>query len=281
MGYAAIGAMFYFLIIFIAVWYLGQLCSVMGIVFSCLTITNSNKFVQTKGYGNFKTTKKYRVASLVFMILSCLIVALWVAFFIWYEAESRTYASNDEDIIEMLSVVFSEGIPMLAVHIASVVTGIIAQVKYGPANSLYEDILSGRVKAPAPPVMPVYQNPYQQYYRNGYPQGQPNQYQQNQYYQNGYRQAQQPNQYQQNGYVQPNQYQPNGGYYTTQTTQPTQPAQTPQNIIQSGQPQAAGTEDKGGTVKNTAEDNAVICPACGKSNLPNYKFCSYCGNQIK
>lgn len=328
MGYAALGAMFYFLIAFIIVWYVGQLCSVIGIVFSCITISNSNKYVQTKGLGNFKTTKKYRVASLVFIIISCLIIVLWTVFFIWVGIESNEYSNADDEVIEMLSIIFSEGIPMLAIHIASLITGIIAQVKFSPANALYEDILCGRVKAPTPPVTPAYQNPYQQqYYRGGYNQGQPNQYgyvqpnqqnyqQPNQYgyvqpnrqnYQQpnqyGYVQpnqqnSQQPNQYgyvqpnrqnyqqpNQYGYVQPNQYgnqqtnqqngqQPNGGYYTTQAPQSS--AVPP--MIQDDQPKSG---QDGNAVTNGGEENTVICPACGKSNKPNYKFCAYCGNRIQ
>ncbi len=69
MEYAVIGGLILFVIIFSIVWYVAELCSVFGIVFGCITCSNSKKYVNTRGMGSFKSVKNYRTAATVFIII--------------------------------------------------------------------------------------------------------------------------------------------------------------------------------------------------------------------
>lgn len=181
MGYEAAGMLIMLIIIFSVVWYVGEICSVLGIVFGCISSSNSKKYVNTKGLSNFKTVKNYHTAATVFMIISSVIIALWLVFWIWLGIVSGENKNNSGTVLNAANDgyfdwavdFFASSITMLAVHIGSVIAGIVAQVKYKNAKELHEDILSGKVVPPPPPVvpMPFYPaNPYQPggYYQNGY-----------------------------------------------------------------------------------------------------------------
>lgn len=295
MGYAVIGGLILFVIIFSIVWYVAELCSVLGIVFGCISCSNSKKYVNTRGMGNFKSVKNYRTAATVFMIISCIVVALWLAFFIWFEITAKQYSEFEEDALEVVTEFLSSSITMLAVHIGSIIAGSVAQVQYKKAKELNADILSGKVAPPPPPVvmMPVYPvNPYQQngYYRNGY-NGQPNNpYQQN----NGYYNPQNPYGQQNNYNGQYNQQQ--NPYNQNQQVYQQPPQNSPYNgqgyqnppqssVFVSGQPD---TQSQFPDPTVTPTDNPpseleknVTCPNCGGVNSENSKFCTHCGQIMK
>lgn len=309
MGYELLGGLILFIVIFSIVWYIAELCSVLGIVFGCISCSNSKKYVNTRGLGNFKSVKNYRTAATVFMIISGVIVVSWFAFWIWFEIASRQYQDIEEDALEAVTEFFTSSISMLAVHIGSVVAGIIAQVQYKKAKELNMDILSGKVVPPPPPVvpMPIYPaNLYQPngYYQNGY-NGQPNPYQQNNGYYNGQNPYGQQNGY--NGQYNPQQespyspnpqgYQPppqNNAYNGQGYSQPPQNSAStngqhgaqspfPDPTINPAENQSAvnGTANNGSQNAAVFSDKIVTCPNCGGTNSDSSKFCTHCGQIMK
>lgn len=316
MGYAAVGMLIMFIVIFSIVWYVGEICSVLGIVFGCISSSNSKKYVNTKGLVNFKSVKNYHTAATVFMIISAAIIALWLVFWIWFGIASDGYkADNDiitngteEGYFNWAVDFFASSIGMLAVHIGSVIAGIVAQVKYGGAKELHGDILSGKVVPPPPPVvpMPLYPgNPYQPngYYQNGYnnpyqknggynngqnPYGQQNgyngQYNSPQYTgQNAYNQNQQGYQLPQNnaynnqGYVQP----PQNGTFTGGQTNSA--SQFPDPTIRPSYDQTEQKDAFGNSLQNgsASSEKTVACPNCGENNSDDSRFCTHCGQILK
>lgn len=309
MGYELLGGLILFVIIFSIVWYIAELCSVLGIVFGCISCSNSKKYVNTRGMGSFKTVKNYRTAATVFMIISCVIITIWLSFWIWFSATAKQYPDMEEEALELATEFLSSSVTMLAVHIGSVVAGIIAQVQFKKAKELNMDILSGRVAPPPPPVipMPIYPaNPYQQngYYRNGY-NGQPNSPypQNNPYYtgqnpygqQNGY--SGQYNPQQQSPYnSNPQGYQPppqNNAYNGQGYSQPPQSSafngqsgaqsQFPDPTMTSAenQPSVNGTANNGSQNAVLFPNKTVTCPSCGGINPDSSKFCTHCGQIMK
>ncbi len=247
------------------------------------------------------------------MVISCVVVALWVGLCIWFNVEAKQYEDEYTEI-QTLTDFFTTSITFLAIHIGSIVAGIIAQVKYKDAKELNGDIISGRVAPPPPPVVPIMSypaNPYQQngYYQNGYNRQANNPYQQGGYYnqqnnpqnpygqQNGYNGQYNNGQYpqQQNPYNRPPQgYQPppqsntftNGQAGINQHTgtqssfpDPTvlaAPAAPADPAVSSGSQTAASTQNQG-----IAASKTVTCPACGAEVPSTGKFCTNCGNLMK
>lgn len=306
MGYEVISGLIMFVTIFIIIWYVGELCSILGIVFGCISCSNSKKYVNTRGLGNFKSIKNYHTAATVFMIISCVIIALWLAFWIWVGIVSRQ-SQDIEATLESVTGMFTSSISMLAVHIGSVVAGSIAQVQYKKAKELNMDILSGKVAPPPPPVvmMPVYPaNPYQQngYYgqpnnpyqqNNGYynqqnPYGQQNGYngqynpqQQSPYIPNmqGYQQPPQNNAYNGQGYSQPpqnsafiNGQSDTGSQFPDPTISPAVNQSTENGIT------ANGSQNGNGSIPS---DKTVVCSNCGETNSESSRFCTHCGQIMK
>lgn len=291
MGYAAVGALFMFLVIFSLIWYVTEICSLLGIVFGCISCSNSKKYVNTRGMGNFKSVKNYRTAATVFMVISCIIMAVWIAFWIFIYVVSGQSEEFDADMSEMIMEMFTSTVTTMAIHIGSIIAGSVAQVQYKKAKELNADILSGKVVPPPPPVvmMPVYPaNPYQQngYYQNGYNGQQNRDYPQNGNYYN------QPNPYGQNSQQTP--YTPNPQGYQPppqNTSYNGQGYQDPptNGAFVSGQPNTQ-TQFPDPTVTSaaTAVNNSafeavktVTCPNCGSVNAENSKFCTNCGQIMK
>ena len=322
MGYEAAGMLIMLIIIFSVVWYVGEICSVLGIVFGCISSSNSKKYVNTKGLSNFKTVKNYHTAATVFMIISSVIIALWLVFWIWLGIVSGENKNNSGTVLNAANDgyfdwavdFFASSITMLAVHIGSVIAGIVAQVKYKNAKELHEDILSGKVVPPPPPVvpMPFYPaNPYQPggYYQNGYnnpyqqnggynnPQNPYGQYNSQQYTgQNGYNpnrqgygQPPQNNACNNQGYVQPPQ---NGTFTAGQTNSPSpfpDPTISPsageaeQNSVTASGLQSGLQNESQNELQNKGafSEKTVVCPKCGGDNSNSSRFCTHCGQILK
>ena len=299
MGYAALGALFMFLVIFAVVWYVTEICSLLGIVFGCISSSNSKKYVNTRGLGNYKSIKNYHTAATVFMVISCVVVGIWVTFWIFAYILSDQSADFDTNLSTALAEFFASSITTMAIHIGSIIAGIVAQVQYKKAKELNADILSGKVVPPPPPVvmMPVYPvNPYQQngYYQNGYNgQGQPNGgYPQNGYYNqpNPYGQNPQQNPYNPNPQQAPYSQNPQGYQAPPSSPYNGQGYQAPPSNSASanGQPDPQSqfpdpTVTAAAAVSTPAAEGekTVTCPNCGSVNAGNSKFCTNCGQIMK
>ena len=283
MGYEIIGFLLVFLIIFGIIWYVTEICSLLGIVFGCISSSNSKKYVNTRGLGNYKSIRNYHTAATVFMVISSVVVGIWVAFWIFTYIVSDQSSDFDADMSMTLTEFFASSITTMAIHIGSIIAGIVAQVQYKKAKELNADILSGKVVPPPPPVvmMPVYPvNPYQQngYYQNG------NYYNQ----QNGY--YNQPNPYGQNpqqppynpnfqGYQQP----PQNNAYNTQGYQAPPAANTDVSGQTDTQSQFPDPTMTAAVISPPASvgEKTVTCPNCGSVNAENSKFCTNCGQIMK
>lgn len=68
-----------FMFLVVGVFFIGaQICAVLGIVFSVLTIKGSNKYLGSGGKYPFRTLRNYHRASFVFFIISWIAAGFWL-----------------------------------------------------------------------------------------------------------------------------------------------------------------------------------------------------------
>lgn len=263
MAFQSILAMLLVLVvIFMVIYAVSSICSILGIVFGCISADKSGKYVSMRGNTDYRTVKSNAAAAKAFLIVNSIILGLAAIMIIFMTVEVNTqdfeYGSMHDQYEQLENVpdLIAGFITSSMLPIGSIIACGIAMSKFKAARALKEELDSKGLKSyPLPQnpyfnVRPPYQNQYGAPYQNPYYNGQ---------YLNQY-----PNQYQNQG-----QY-PNQGYVQNQGYN--QNMQTYNQTVQTA---------NAGETQESVPAPTVKCPSCGTENSGNNRFCVNCGNTLK
>ena len=143
-GFSIVMVTFVMLFIIGIVYMIFQLGAIMGIVFSLISLVQSDRFIKTEGRTNFRTakgfnsTKGINTAATVFFVISCIVGAITLLLITAAASEMKADPETDFNIASLLAAI----VIGCGTQIACIVLKIISAKRFREARDYRESLYS-------------------------------------------------------------------------------------------------------------------------------------------
>lgn len=141
-GFYIVMTAFVMLIIIGIIYFVFQICAILGIVFSVAVLVQSDRFIKTEGRTNFRhakgfgATKGLGTAATVFSVISCIVGAFTLLLIAAFSSEVLNDPEQSFDIVLLLAAV----VIGCGTQIACIVLKIISSKRFREAKAYRESL---------------------------------------------------------------------------------------------------------------------------------------------